>query len=81
MTAAPIDAEAVVGDWDPRTGTFAISAEQAAATASQRLARIRERQRLQRSAADAAVAAGIVQIIPARRSWRSRLSRWLARRS
>jgi len=56
-----------VGVWDPRSGTFAVSQEQAASEAAQRLARIRDRQRRQLQAAEGAVAAGVVQVLRSRR--------------
>lgn len=68
-----------VGPWDPRSGTFAVSQEQAASEAAQRLAGIRERQRRQLQAAEGAVAAGVVQVVRSRRGFHVLIGRLLRR--
>ncbi|WP_309628762.1 hypothetical protein [Brevundimonas sp.] len=68
-----------VGAWDPRSGTFAVSQEQATSDAAQRLARIRDRQHRQLQAAEGAVAAGVVQVLRSRRGFHVLFARLLRR--
>ena len=65
------------GAWDPVSGTFTVSPEQAAADAASRIARIRDHQRRQAQAAEAAVAAGVVQVVRSRRGFHVMVGRLL----